>query len=83
MLIVIVSSLMMRVLRQLKDLPRLHTVSRRYSSVLARPTVQRGTLAGNDYHYEEANRNFRWNIPEDWNFTADVIDKLAGSAEDR
>ena len=70
----------MRVLRQLKDLPRLHTVSRRYSSVLA---VQRGTLAGNDYHYEEVNRNFRWNIPEDWNFTADVIDKLAGSAEDR
>ena len=38
---------------------------------------------GNDYHYEEVYKNFRWEIPDQFNFTADVIDKLAASAEDR
>ena len=43
----------------------------------------RGQQVGNDYHYEEVYKNFRWEIPEQFNFTADVIDQLATSAEDK
>ena len=75
----------MGILRQLRSLSRLEAVSRRSSSVLARPASpgHQRQVVGNDYHYEEVNRNFKWNIPEDWNFTADVIDKFGSSAEDK
>ena len=45
--------------------------------------IVRGQQVGNDYHYEEVYNNFRWEIPEQFNFTADVIDQLATSAEDK
>ena len=40
-------------------------------------------MVGNDYNYEEVYRNFQWNIPENWNFTADVIDKFGASEDDK
>jgi len=36
--------------------------------------------AGNEFNYEEVVRNFNWEVPEYFNFSRDVIDKLA--AED-
>ena len=92
----------MRVLSQLRVLPRLQ---RLHSRSLASPAshgvkrqatkhfpsfniypyygILRGHQVGNDYHYEEVYKNFRWEIPDQFNFTADVIDKLAASPEDK
>ena len=39
--------------------------------------VCRDTSGGNDFHYEEVIKNFKWNIPEYFNFSRDVIDKYA------
>ena len=32
---------------------------------------------GNDFSYEEVVKNFKWNVPEYFNFSKDVIDKFA------
>ena len=32
---------------------------------------------GNIYIYEDVYKNFKWNVPEYFNFTADIIDRLA------
>ena len=39
--------------------------------------------AGNDFHYEEVIKGFRWEIPEYWNFSRDVIDSLAATEGSR
>ena len=38
---------------------------------------------GNEFHYEEVARNFKWEVPERFNFSRDVIDKIAGEAGER
>jgi len=38
---------------------------------------------GNDFNYEEVMRNFKWDVPEYFNFSRDVIDKFAESDGDR
>ena len=39
---------------------------------------------GNDYNYDEAYKNFTWDVPEGFNFAQDVIDKhAAGELKDR
>ena len=39
--------------------------------------------AGNDFHYEEVMKKFKWEIPEYWNFSRDVIDSLAATEGSR
>jgi len=38
---------------------------------------------GNDFSYEEVVKNFKWNVPEYFNFSKDVIDKFAETDGDR
>ena len=35
--------------------------------------------AGNDFSYEEVVKNFKWDLPERFNFSKDIIDKYAKS----
>ena len=32
---------------------------------------------GNDFSYEDVVKNFKWDVPEFFNFSKDVIDKIA------
>ena len=38
---------------------------------------------GNEFNYEEVARNFKWEVPERFNFSRDVIDKIAKEAGER
>ena len=38
---------------------------------------------GNEFNYEEVVRNFKWEVPERFNFSRDVIDKFAKEAGER
>ena len=38
---------------------------------------------GNEFNYEEVARNFKWEVPERFNFSRDVIDKIASEAGER
>ena len=39
------------------------------------------TLKENDFHYDSVYKNFKWNIPKNFNFAQDVIDKYAKDPE--
>ena len=56
-------------------------IERKYNPSLPSSDVHeshcRDTSGGNDFHYEEVIKNFKWNIPEYFNFSRDVIDKYA------
>jgi len=38
---------------------------------------------GNEFNYEEVVKNFKWEVPERFNFSRDVIDKIANEAGER
>ena len=38
---------------------------------------------GNEFNYEEVVKNFKWEVPERFNFSRDVIDKIAKEAGER
>ena len=38
---------------------------------------------GNEFNYEEVVKNFKWEVPERFNFSRDVIDKIASEAGER
>ena len=37
----------------------------------------RESAVGNDFSYEDVVKNFKWDVPEFFNFSKDVIDKFA------
>lgn len=39
------------------------------------------TLKKNDFHYDSVYKNFKWNIPKNFNFAQDIIDKYAKDLE--
>lgn len=42
--------------------------------------LRESSLHGHDYNYEEAVKNFKWNVPEHFNFSVDVVEKKASDA---
>lgn len=72
-------------LRWLTSLPCINN-SRCLSSsrpVYFNKNLRESPIAGNDYNYEELVKNFKWNVPEYFNFSVDVIEKYAQDIEDR
>jgi len=40
-------------------------------------------ISGNEYNYEELIKDFKWNVPDHFNFSVDVIEKYARDSGDR
>ena len=60
--------------------PHIHCSTKRYIqssiSLLIRQNPREFPV-GNDFSYEEVVKNFKWDVPEYFNFSKDVIDKFA------
>jgi len=66
--------------------PHIHCSTKRYIhssiSLLIRQNPREFPV-GNDFSYEEVVKNFKWDVPEYFNFSKDVIDKFAETGGDR
>lgn len=65
---------------------RLHCSTRREFQTTALCSIRQNPREfpdGNDFSYEEVVKNFKWDVPEYFNFSKDVIDKFAETDGDR
>ena len=45
--------------------------------------IRQNLAVGNQYNYEDLYRDFKWNVPDYFNFTGDVIEKFASETGDK
>lgn len=45
--------------------------------------IRQNLAAGNQYNYEDLYKDFKWNVPDYFNFTGDVIEKFAEETGDK
>eukprot|EP00092_Neocalanus_flemingeri_P075264 GFUD01093221.1.p1 GENE.GFUD01093221.1~~GFUD01093221.1.p1 ORF type:complete len:605 (-),score=142.61 GFUD01093221.1:28-1842(-) len=65
--------------------PPIHSATRNIQSTTSLSIRQnpKEFPIGNDFSYEEVVKNFKWEVPEYFNFSRDVIDKFAETDGDR
>eukprot|EP00092_Neocalanus_flemingeri_P012131 GFUD01013079.1.p1 GENE.GFUD01013079.1~~GFUD01013079.1.p1 ORF type:complete len:591 (+),score=144.42 GFUD01013079.1:69-1841(+) len=65
--------------------PPIHSATRNIQSTTSLSIRQnpKEFPIGNDFSYEEVVKNFKWDVPEYFNFSRDVIDKFAETDGDR
>ena len=60
--------------------PQIHCSTKRNIQISTSLSIRQNTRefpVGNDFSYEEAVKNFKWDVPEYFNFSKDFIDKFA------
>jgi len=58
-------------------------INRNLSSSSKLGYIRQNLAVGNQYNYEDLYRDFKWNVPDYFNFTGDVIEKFADQTGDK